>query len=97
MLSSVALTGTNHEGDQIKGTYTAMKSSWVYSELKSVRNVKPAIKKPGLSGGMAYTGIFNFGLRGMEPWTFSHGHTDNETLYGVPKAANIPEAAEKDA
>jgi len=57
-----------------------LKSSWVYSELKSVRNFKPAIKKFGLLGGMAYTGIFNVGLRGMEPWTFSHGHTDNEAL-----------------
>ena len=43
------------------------------------------------------SGLFNVGLRGMEPWTFSHGHTDNETLHGVPKAADIPEAAEKDA
>ena len=25
-------------------------------------------------------GLFNVGLRGMEPWTFSHGHTDNEAL-----------------
>jgi len=57
-----------------------LKSSWVYQELKSVRNVKPAIKKFGLLGGMAYTGVFGIGLRGMEPWTFSHGHTDNESL-----------------
>ena len=57
-----------------------LKGSWVYQELKSVRNVKPAIKKFGLLGGMAYTGLFGVGLRGMEPWTFKHGHTDNESL-----------------
>ena len=57
-----------------------LKSSWVYQELKSVRNVKPAIKKGGLYGGMMYTGVFGIALRGMEPWTFSHGHTDNESL-----------------
>ena len=31
-----------------------LKSSWVYQELKGVRNVKPAIKKFGLLGGMGW-------------------------------------------
>ena len=60
-----------------------LKSSWVYQELKSVRNVKPAIKKFGLLGGMAYTGVFGIGLRGMEPWdelykNRSSGKTDSQ-------------------
>ena len=33
-------------------------SSWVWSELKAVRNIKPAFHKYGLYGGMAYTGLF---------------------------------------
>jgi len=57
-----------------------MKSSWVWPELKSVRNVKPAFHKWGLWGGMAYTGLFLVGARGMEPWTFKHDGTDNQSL-----------------
>ena len=33
-----------------------LKSSWVWKELQSVRNVKPAFHRFGLYGGMAYTG-----------------------------------------
>jgi electron-transferring-flavoprotein dehydrogenase len=57
-----------------------LKNSWVWSELSSVRNVKPAFSKWGLYGGIAYTGIFSVVGRGMEPWTFDHAHTDNNTL-----------------
>jgi len=57
-----------------------MKSSWVWPELKSVRNVKPAFHKWGLWGGMAYTGLFLVGARGKEPWTFKHDGTDNQSL-----------------
>ena len=42
-----------------------LRSSWVWSELKSVRNVKPAFHRWGLYGGMAYTGLFYVGCRGM--------------------------------
>lgn len=50
-----------------------LKGSWVYDELKSVRNYAPAFKW-GLYAGVIYSGISGFVLRGMEPWTFSkHG------------------------
>ena len=57
-----------------------LKSSWVYKELKDVRNVKPAFSRWGVLGGMAYTGLFYILGRGREPWTFEHGHTDHESL-----------------
>ena len=57
-----------------------LKNSWVWSELKSVRNVKPAFSKFGLFGGIAYGGLFSVLGRGMEPWTLNHGHKDCETL-----------------
>lgn len=57
-----------------------LKNSSVFKELKAVRNVKPAFHKYGLYGGMAYTGLFYVLGRGMEPWTFKHGHTDHESL-----------------
>ena len=52
----------------------------MYKELKAVRNVKPALARFGLLGGIAYTGLFQVVGRGMEPWTFAHGHKDNEML-----------------
>ena len=67
---------------------TNLKSSWVWSELKSVRNVKPAFHKYGMWGGIAYTGTFYALGRGMEPWTFQHEGADNKAL---KPAANCKE------
>lgn len=50
-----------------------IRQSWVWDELKSVRNVRPSFNTPlGLFGGIAYTGLFYILGRGKEPWTFSH-------------------------
>ena len=57
-----------------------LKSSWVYDELKSVRNIKPAFSRWGTFGGLTYAGLFYVLGRGKEPWTFKHGHSDNESF-----------------
>ena len=58
-----------------------VKNSWVWKELKSVRNVRPSFHTPlGLYGGLAYTGIVYYLLRGREPWTFRHGAPDYAAL-----------------
>jgi len=57
-----------------------LKSSWVWDEMKSVRNIKPAFHKWGLWGGIAYTGLFYVVGRGKEPWTLQHAGTDNQSL-----------------
>ena len=50
-----------------------MESSWVWDELKSVRNYAPAFKW-GLHAGRVYSGFSGWILRGNEPWTLSkHG------------------------
>jgi len=60
---------------------TAVKESWVYKTLHSVRNVRPSFHNPlGLYGGMIYTGVFYLLGRGMEPWTLKHPKVDSETL-----------------
>lgn len=52
----------------------AIKSSSIYKELKSVRNIRPSFHSPlGLYGTMIYTGIFYWLGRGIEPWTLKHG------------------------
>jgi len=57
-----------------------LKDSFVWKELRSVRNVKPAMHNYGLLGGMAYTGLFYVFGRGIEPWTFKHDHNDYESI-----------------
>lgn len=58
-----------------------LRSSWVWKELKAVRNVRPSFHGPlGLYGGMMYTTAFYIALRGKEPWTLSHGGTDATKL-----------------
>lgn len=50
-----------------------LKKSWVWKELHAVRNIRPSFHNfLGLYGGMVYTGIFYWILRGKEPWTLHH-------------------------
>jgi len=58
---------------------TRLRSSWVYEELRAVRNYKPSFEKAGLWGGMAYSGLSAYVLKGNEPWTFTHSQQDSKT------------------
>ncbi|CAG04642.1 unnamed protein product, partial [Tetraodon nigroviridis] len=58
-----------------------LKQSWVWKELHSVRNIRPSFHNYfGLYGGMIYTGIFYWILRGKEPWTLKHCGPDADQL-----------------
>eukprot|EP00731_Ephydatia_muelleri_P030832 Em0022g346a len=58
-----------------------LKSSWVWSELMQIRNVRPSFHTPlGYWGGMAYTGVFAYLLQGKEPWTLNHSGPDDAQL-----------------
>ncbi|XP_018424898.1 PREDICTED: electron transfer flavoprotein-ubiquinone oxidoreductase, mitochondrial [Nanorana parkeri] len=58
-----------------------LKKSWVWKELYSVRNIRPSCHNVfGLYGGMIYTGIFYWLLRGKEPWTLKHKGLDSNQL-----------------
>lgn len=68
----------NGEKQQTEGfqpiTYEeTFKNSWIYKELKAVRNIRPSFHNPlGLYGGLAYSG-FSVVVGGREPWTLKHG------------------------
>ncbi|NHO31946.1 electron transfer flavoprotein-ubiquinone oxidoreductase [Acetobacter fallax] len=63
------------------GSFTQrVRNSWLYEELKSARNVRPAFAKWGMKAGALYAGIDAMILRGRAPWTLHYRHTDNETL-----------------
>ncbi|MEE9396597.1 MAG: electron transfer flavoprotein-ubiquinone oxidoreductase [Methylococcales bacterium] len=56
----------------------SVKDSWIWSELKSVRNIRPAFAK-GMWAGLVYGGLDTYLLRGKAPWTLHH-HADHEQL-----------------
>jgi electron-transferring-flavoprotein dehydrogenase len=68
---------------------TALRASWVWQELSLVRNVRPSFAKFGLWGGLAYSAVDTYVLRGRSPWTFHHPHPDNETLFDASAAPRI--------
>ncbi len=65
------------------------RSSWLHTELHGARNIRPAFAKLGLYGGIAYSALDTFVLRGKAPWTFRHAHADYESLRPAAAAAKI--------
>jgi electron-transferring-flavoprotein dehydrogenase len=71
------------EGADLVEYQRAYEKSWIFKELKQVRNVKPLITKFGRSLGTVISGIdmwMVYLLRGFSPWgTLKHGKTDAES------------------
>ena len=66
-----------------------LRASWVWQELARARNIRPAFARLGLWGGVAYSALDTYVLRGRAPWTFHHPHRDNETLLEAETAPRI--------
>lgn len=71
-------------------TYTdKIKNSWIYKELKAVRNMRPSFHSSlGLYGGLMYSG-FSMLLGGREPWTLSHGGKKRFMHFWKKNTANV--------
>ena len=70
-------------GDEITEYPVALKASWVWKDLRKVRNVMPSLKY-GLWLGTFVAGLYmlleDFGLGFLVPWTLHHHKTDHECL-----------------
>ncbi|EDO17273.1 hypothetical protein Kpol_538p33 [Vanderwaltozyma polyspora DSM 70294] len=56
---------------------TAFKNSWIYKELNEVRNIRPSFNTAlGGYGGMVYSGLDSYVLKGRVPWTFRFHESD---------------------
>src|SRR3546814_6440218 len=81
MVAAEAAFDALRQGEAV-GELTAyperLKQSWLWDELAKVRNIRPSFQR-GLWGGLAYSAIDTYLLRGRAPWTFHH-HADNTTL-----------------
>ena len=78
-------------GDELTAYGDAYRSSWIYKDLKRVRNVKPLLSKLGTFGGLLLGGIdmwmntLGIGL----PFTLKHGKPDADTLLPARKTKVI--------
>ena len=71
----------DRRGDVLESYEPAVRSSWIATELKKVRNVQPAVAKFGGTWGTIYAGL-DMWLNQLKigvPWTFKH-HADHTTL-----------------
>ena len=63
------------------GSYTKLvRDSWLWDELRGVRNIRPAFARWGMKLGALYAGIDSMLLRGRAPWTLHFRHADDEVL-----------------
>lgn len=67
----------------------AFEASWVAEELKAARNIRPAFHKfGGLYGGILYSALDTYVLRGKAPWTLKN-HADHAQLNEAGQAVKI--------
>ncbi|KAK4100572.1 hypothetical protein N658DRAFT_473125 [Parathielavia hyrcaniae] len=74
-----ALRESSDEGSVFLYDYEdSLRKSYIWKELKEVRNMRPSFHTPlGVYGGMLYSGLEAFVLKGRVPWTLRHGTPDH--------------------
>lgn len=56
----------------------SLRNSSIWKELKEVRNMRPSFHNPlGIYGGVLYSGLEAYILKGRVPWTLKHKQTDH--------------------
>jgi electron-transferring-flavoprotein dehydrogenase len=74
-------------GAEVVGYPERLRHTWVWDELKGARNVRPSFRW-GLYGGIAYSALDTYLLRGKAPWTLHH-HSDHTQLKKASDSAPI--------
>ena len=81
--------GALETGVEVKEYEENIRKSWIWSELKAVRNVRPSFGTSlGLYGGIAYGGLQVL-TRGYEPWTLKHHGADHASLKPAKECKEI--------
>lgn len=86
-----ALSNNADEGSVFLYDYeTSLRESYIWKELKEVRNLRPSFHTPlGLYGGVMWSGIDTFLLKGRVPWTFKHKVMDHAATKPADKCTKI--------
>jgi electron-transferring-flavoprotein dehydrogenase len=74
--------------DEVTAYGEKIKETWLWSELKAVRNVRPAYAHFGMVGGSLLAGLELHLLHGKLPYTLST-HTDHDRLVKASEAPKI--------
>jgi electron-transferring-flavoprotein dehydrogenase len=74
-------------GNSAAAVRDALRRSWIWDELYRVRNIRPSFRL-GLWGGLLYSALDTYVLRGRAPWTLHH-HPDHTTLIPASQAPRI--------
>ena len=72
----------------LEGYPQKLQASWLWDELKGVRNIRSGFAKFGMWGGLVNAALDTYVLRGKAPWTMGH-HSDHETLMLAKDAPKI--------
>jgi electron-transferring-flavoprotein dehydrogenase len=80
--AAFAALNEGRAGDELASYETAYENSWVYEDLKRVKNVKPMWSKLGLVGGVVLGAVDMWlnTLFGFSLGTWKHGKPDSATL-----------------
>ncbi len=91
MLAAEAVAEALSDGRPAEpASFTArVRASWLWQELRGVRNIRPAFAKYGTIAGAAYSGLDAMLLRGRAPWTLRHRHADHAVLDSAAASAPI--------
>jgi electron-transferring-flavoprotein dehydrogenase len=72
------------------GYEEALRKSSIWKELKEVRNMRPSFHSPlKLFGGIIYSGLEAYVLKGRVPWTLHHPRRDYEATKTVDQVKKI--------
>lgn len=72
-----ALQGTGDGAIFLYDYEDKLRESTIWKELKEVRNMRPSFHTPlGIYGGIMYSGLEAYLLKGRVPWTLKHKGTD---------------------
>jgi electron-transferring-flavoprotein dehydrogenase len=82
-----ARLGGDAGGDSGAAVRHALQQSWIWDELYRVRNIRPSFRL-GLWGGLLYSALDTYVLRGRAPWTLHH-HSDHTQLIPASQAPRI--------
>lgn len=67
-----------------------LRESSIWKELKEVRNMRPSFHSPlKLFGGIIYSGLEAYVLKGRVPWTFKHPKPDYQATKTVDQVKKI--------
>lgn len=85
-----AIKSTDTETILLSGYEDALKRSSIWKELKEVRNMRPSFHNPlKLYGGILYSGLEAYILRGKVPWTLKHPVKDYEATRTADESTKI--------